>query len=206
MRELALIFDFGNVFAFFSYSRACESIGAPLGKTGDQILEQLAAQGLNAWIRLYETGKMSSDEFMTHVAEASGSTLSLAELRDAWRDIFWLNEPVVELVANLDAQGYSLVLGSNTNELHAESFRVTYAEALLPFRELVLSYQVGHMKPDGRFYLACAHAAGRNPSACVFIDDLPANVQGAIGAGLQGVHYQNDEQLVTDLRRLGIDV
>jgi len=39
----------------------------------------------------------------------------------------------------------------------------------------------------------------------VFIDDLKANVVGALAAGLQAIHYREPAKLKLDLRALGIE-
>ncbi len=206
MRQHALIFDFGNVFAHFSYTKACEEIGRKRGVSGEDLIANLRESGLNDWVSLYETGQMSSTEFADQVTRASRIDLDFDEFSTAWRDIFWLNEPVVDLVRHLHCKGYPLVLGSNTNELHAEHFQTKFREALEPFQALVFSYQLGKMKPDPRFYHACVSAAGRVADSCIFIDDLEANVQGAIDAGLEGIHYREFHQVVEDLQLLGIEV
>ena len=68
-------------------------------------------------------------------------------------------------------------------------FRQRFAATLDRFDALVLSYEVGCMKPDARFYEACAKAAGVSAGSCIFIDDMAVNVEGARAAGLQGLHY-----------------
>ena len=91
-----------------------------------------------------------------------------------------LNPPVVELLGELKKQGYLLLVGSNTCDLHAEQYRVRYARELAPVSGFVLSYEVGVMKPSGEFFEACRVAAGGVlASECVFIDDAQANVDGA---------------------------
>jgi 2-haloacid dehalogenase len=37
----------------------------------------------------------------------------------------------------------------------------------------------------------------------VFVDDSPANVEGARAVGMHAVHFTGPEPLATDLRRLG---
>jgi putative hydrolase of the HAD superfamily len=48
--------------------------------------------------------------------------------------------------------------------------------------------------------------AGRPPGECLFIDDLPENVAGALAAGLHGLVYTDPERLVADLRERGVEV
>jgi glucose-1-phosphatase len=205
-RRPALIFDFGNVVSFFDYARAGERLGKPLGLTGDAFLARARSAGLSPLVARYESGRMSAEEFGQQLCRAVGLVLTHDEFAAAWTDIFWLNEPVARLVAQLKRQGYTVVMGSNTNALHADHFRKQFAEALAPFDQLVLSYQVGHIKPEAAFYLACATATGAPPHECVFIDDLPENVEGARNAGLLAIHYRDDESLLAELRSIGVEV
>ena len=205
MERPALIFDFGNVLAHFYYRRACERYGQRLGISGEDFLARARTLGFSDLVQRYECGALSSAEFAAAVCASIGLDIAYDEFAAGWSDIFWLNEPVARLVAHLKQRGYTLVLGSNTNALHAAQFRQQFAEPLACFDRLVLSYEVGHIKPTPEFYHACAAAAGREPGGCVFIDDLAENVAGAAAAGLRAVHYRDIATLVTDLRALGVD-
>jgi glucose-1-phosphatase len=206
MRQPALIFDFGNVVAYFDYRRACTVLGARLGLSGDELLERVRPLGFAPLVRSYESGQISAEAFSADLCALAGLEVPHAEFASAWADIFWPNEPVARLIADLKAQGYRLVLGSNTNDLHAAQFRRQFAATLAHFDRLVLSYEIGHVKPSAEFYRACAEAAGAPPSRCVFIDDLPENVQGAQAAGLTGLLYRDVPTLVADLRSIGVEV
>ena len=185
-RRPALIFDFGNVVAYFDYTRACELLGPRLGLTGEAFLRHVRERGLTPVLQDYERGSIASEEFSRSVCALAGLDVPHDEFATAWADIFWLNEPVADLVRDLKASGYTLVLGSNTNALHAAQFRGQFAETLALFDRLVLSYEVGHIKPSAAFYHACAAAANAAPAECVFIDDLPENVEGAKAADVEG--------------------
>jgi putative hydrolase of the HAD superfamily len=208
MRLPVLIFDFGNVVAHFDYARACAPLGASLGITGAALLDQIRSRGLNRLVARYEQGGLTDREFARAVARLAPELgdLPFDHFAAAWRDIFWLNDSVVELAAGLKRLGYRLLLGSNTNALHADDFRVRFAEALAPFDRLVLSYQVGHIKPTRGFFLACAAAAEAPVHDCVFIDDLAENIDGARAAGMTGLVYRETPALREDLARLGIEL
>ncbi|CAN5628028.1 HAD family phosphatase [soil metagenome] len=203
-RYPALIFDFGNVVAHFDYAEACDKLGAGIGISGVELLQKARSAGLNPLVKRFESGQMEAEEFSGELCKILGVTVTHAEFAAAWADIFRLNEPLAQLVAALKAEDYRLVLGSNTNAIHANHFRKQFASALAPFDRLVLSYQIGHVKPSLEFYQACAEAAEAPASACVFIDDLPENVEGARAAGLQGLLFRDPPTLRADLSRLGI--
>jgi 2-haloacid dehalogenase len=69
---------------------------------------------------------------------------------------------------------------------------------------LVLSYEVGLLKPDPRIYEQALQRFGLRAERAVFIDDIPTNVDGARAAGLHGIHYQNPDQVRLELTKLGI--
>jgi epoxide hydrolase-like predicted phosphatase len=204
MRRPAIIFDFGNVVAHFDYLRAASTLGSSIGLTGEEVLDRVRPLGFSDQLKAYESGKMTAEEFSRVVSDMVGLAISHDEFASAWADIFCLNESVAPLLAALKADGYTLVLGSNTNDLHAAQFRRQFAEHLAHFDRLVLSYEVGHIKPSANFYLACASAAGARPGDCIFIDDLPENVEGARAAGLVGLLYRDTETLIADLAGLGV--
>jgi putative hydrolase of the HAD superfamily len=201
----ALVFDFGNVVAHFDYATAAASLGRRLGLSGPECLARLDRLGLDGLVKRYEVGGLAAEEFSSAVCALAGVAMGHDEFAASWCAIFRPNEPVARLVAGLKAAGHTLVLGSNTNGLHAAHFRRQFAETLAHFDGLVLSYEVGHLKPAAEFYLACARAARAAPAECVFIDDLPANVAGARAAGMTGILYRDPGALAADLTRLGVN-
>ena len=204
-RRPALIFDFGNVVAFFDYAVACDTYGRRLGMTGEALLTCLRDRGLLGVVHAFESGKLAPEEFTRSVGRLAGLDLDHDEFARNWADIFTLNRPVADLLAALKRAGHRLVLGSNTNEIHARQFRRQFADTLAHFDRLVLSYEVGHLKPSAPFYLACAEAAGAAPQDCLFIDDLPENVAGARQAGLDAILFHEIDALVAALRERGVE-
>ena len=206
MRRPALIFDFGNVVAHFDYRKAASKLGQRLGISGEELLERLRPLGFSDLLKKYESGKVSAEWFSKGVSGLIGLAITHDEFSAAWADIFSANESIAPLFAFFKREGYTLVLGSNTNDLHASRFRRQFAETLAHFDRLVLSYEVGHIKPSADFYLACAEAANADPADCVFIDDLAENVEGANAAGLVGLLYQSTDRLLEDLAAMGVAV
>lgn len=201
----ALIFDFGNVVAFFDYTRAAEALARPRGLDGATLLARAREAGLAGAVREFESGRISDRAFAREASAMLGiDVVEFDEFATAWADVFWLNEPVGRLVADLKARGHRLVLGSNTNPIHADHFRRLLAPTLGHFDRLVLSYQVGAYKPEAPFYHACAEAAGRPAGECVFIDDLPENVEGARAAGMEALLFTDEPNLAAALGQRGL--
>ncbi len=128
-----LIFDFGNVVAYFDYRRAGDVLGRPLGLSGEALLEMARAKNFMTLLQHYESGRITPEAFSSRFCELVGLQVSYQEFAAAWSDIFWLNEPIARLVRFLKAEGYRLVLGSNTIALHAAQFRKQFASTLAHF-------------------------------------------------------------------------
>ena len=74
------------------------------------------------------------------------------------------------------------------------------------FEVIVNSARVGVAKPDPRIYHHAARALAVQPEACVHVDDLPHNIEGARQAGFGAVHYDGDlEALKAGLQDLGVE-
>lgn len=205
MRPSVLIFDFGNVISFFDYMIISERFGKRLGLSAESFWTLAEERGMAPMLAEFERGALSASEFSSRFQERVGLTIPFEEFAADWEDIFELNESVAGLIPGLKRQGHALVLGSNTNAIHAPFYRRKFRETLDHFDHFVYSHEVLIMKPGRGFFEACVQAASATPESCVFIDDIEENVEGARAAGLIGLHYQNTPQLVADLRELGVE-
>jgi 2-haloacid dehalogenase len=71
-------------------------------------------------------------------------------------------------------------------------------------RGVTVSGEVRLLKPDRAIYERHAESFGLDPAATLFIDDSQKNVDGALNAGWQAVHFSGAARLAADLRELGI--
>jgi putative hydrolase of the HAD superfamily len=70
------------------------------------------------------------------------------------------------------------------------------------FDVLVISEQTGTRKPDPAIYRLAAERLGLPPERCVFVDDLPHNLEPARRLGMAVVHKISADQVVDELERL----
>ena len=197
-----IVFDFGNVVGRFDYGRTLESLRRHTDLTPQEIRAAIYAAELED---AYESGRLSTAEFLAKVRAVCRLNCADEVLRAAWCDIFWPNEEVCALIPQLKPR-YRLLLGSNTNELHAGHFRRQFADTLRHFDALVLSHEVGARKPRPAFFEHCQRLAGCGPEGCLFIDDLPANVAGARACGWHGIVFTGAADLRTHLADLGVSL
>src|SRR3954466_1630957 len=93
-----IIFDFGNVIGFFDRRRITRRLARETGVPE----EVLQAHLLNATLEDdYESGRISSAEFLCRARAAIGGDVPEPLLTEAFSDIFWPNPEVCELVRRL---------------------------------------------------------------------------------------------------------
>lgn len=206
MKINTIIFDFGNVIAQFDYKIAAGRIGKPIGLSGAEVMEKAMGLGFHKLLTDLESGRIHEHEFFLELKQRLGLPQDVAEIEADWADIFTANPPIHELAHQLKNTGFKLVLGSNTNAVHFRQFRQQFDDLLSRFDALVTSHEVGAMKPAAVFYERCYEAANVQPQECIFIDDMPENVEGARRSGLHGLLYSNIDVLKFDLKKLGLTI
>jgi epoxide hydrolase-like predicted phosphatase len=196
----AIVFDFGNVVGFFDHYLTLKRI-APHTDMAPQAMYAAVYNG--ALEDDFESGRITAAEFLARFRQTCRLSCDDAVLAAAVADVFRPNPDVCALLPLLQPR-YRLLLGSNTNPIHARHFRQQFADVLQPFDAVVLSYEIGVRKPRAGFYEHCQRLAGCGPGECVFIDDLPANVGGARACGWQGILYQGIDDLRRRFAELGV--
>jgi putative hydrolase of the HAD superfamily len=197
-----VVFDFGNVLGFFSHRKAAEQLAA---------YSPLSAEFIQAYLfggkieDDYESSRLTTPVLRAMVRETCRVSCTDEQFAVALSDMFSPNPDVCSLVP-LFKPRYRLVLLSNTNDLHARQFLRQFQDTLAHFDHVVLSHQVGVRKPDPRIYAHCQRLAGCPAAECLFIDDLPTNVQAARACGWQGLVYERGCDLRRALAGLGVEL
>jgi len=202
MSIATIVFDFGKVVGFFSHLQAANQLAAYGKASPTEIAAFLFGGELE---EEYESGRISTDDFMRLVCRTFQLTCKPPEFAFAYSDMFTPNETVCALLPRLKPR-YQLVLLSNTTELHSQHFLPQFAAHVRWFDHLVLSYEIGIRKPRPGIYEHCRKLSGRQPDECVFIDDMTVNVAGAIACGWQGIVYERGDDLAAKLAQLGVEL
>lgn len=148
--------------------------------------------------KLSDSGQISADERYKRVVEI----LNAAGL-DGIREITLAinraqrNQPLFDFILKARLQ-YKTALLSNASaniwELYNRSELDKY------FDQVILSYQVGVIKPDERIYQIAIKRLNVQPGECVFTDDKSENVAAAVRCGMKGIIYTDFTDYVAQLR------
>jgi putative hydrolase of the HAD superfamily len=153
----------------------------------------------------YERNAISTDEYVREGLINGRLTCSREQFLAAFVDIFWRNDEVCNLIPLLKPK-YRIVLASNTNEAHFNRYTKQFADVLQHFDYLGTSIAACARKPEQAFFSHCHEHADADLGECVFIDDLPTNVEAGERFGWKGIVYRADGTLADKLRALGVDL
>ena len=156
----------------------------------------------------YEKGLLTTEEFFQQTRDLLGIDISLEAFKDIWASALIVDGKgskgllSSELFQQLK-RNHRVITLSNTNEMQF-SYLLRVHPLITQFDDHVLSYQVGHLKPDPEIYRVALQKSGASPEDSLFVDDLVRNIQGAEEIGMKGVVFRGESQLREDLEELGI--
>jgi len=202
-----VFFDLGNVLVHFDPLRACRNVAALVGCGPEDVEQEMYASGLEL---RYERGEFSDEEFVAALCQrlavaTVGAPVKTAEILEAMGRMFTPHTAMEEILASLQQRGVPMGILSNTCAAHwrwiqDQQWRVSSGW----FRDAVLSYEVGCLKPEAEIYRVAASLAGVPAAKIFFTDDREENVAAARGAGWHAVLFTDPDQLRTDLAHFGI--
>ncbi|MBX3046547.1 MAG: HAD family phosphatase [Anaerolineales bacterium] len=191
----AVIWDFGGVLVRTDPDNQRDALAARLGMSRDA-LEARVFDGDNR--RRAQLGGVDGEQYLQEVADQFAMTVQ--ELREAFFGADHLDHALMAYIRSLRPQYKTGLLSNAMNNLRA-ALTVEYP-ILDAFDAIVISGEVGVMKPHPAIYLLAAERLGVQPAEAVFVDDFIQNVRGAQEAGMQAVHFTSREQTLADLQTL----
>ncbi len=191
----ALIFDFdGVIVRTEDYSPRHDwdvRLGLPIGSV------ERAVHHSDLWVQA-QLGRISEAAYWRGVAELlymRGDDIS--QLR---RDYFSgdrLNYRVLDYIRELRQQGYTVAMLCNESLQLENRLRELGIRDL--FEPVIVSAQIGVMKPDPTAYRVALHELSVAPREAVLIDDTLANVRSAQTVGMHTILFRPETNLREEL-------
>lgn len=194
--------DLGQVIVTFDRERSFRQMAEVSGADPAAIRRVVLDEGLQTEL---ERGGIGWEGFHAEFSRRTGTAPDSRALAHAASDMFALNVALLPVIAGLERTGCGLGILSNTCGPHWEHL-LSRRFAVLPgnFRELVLSHEVGAVKPDPGIYAAAARRCGAAPEHIFFADDIQAHVDAARAAGWQAELFTGPASLIDALDRRGL--
>jgi putative hydrolase of the HAD superfamily len=194
----ALILDLGNVLVFHDNALLFRRLGAKARLSQSEVEQRLAGTGWTAANR----GLLGAEGLRRDVCGALGVDMPPEEFNAVWNSHFTVHQEVLPRVEGLVGR-VKLVLLSNTNVVHAAYLRPKLP-VLERFDHVLLSCEVGLVKPERAFYQEALKRVGCAPEETAFFDDLPEFVNAANALGLRGHLFTNAAAFDEQLEALGL--
>lgn len=197
----AVIFDFGGVLVRMIDDRPrlalAKQLGVPLSRIDDLVFFSESAQRASR-------GEINVGMHWEAVREALGIR---PEDMPGFLEQYWSADDVSwDLLDYIRAlrPHYKVGLLSNAwDDLRQTMHNRWNIDGL--FDELIISAEVGLVKPDPRVFKLAVGRLQVKPAQALFIDDMSVNVEAAKQEGLQAIQFSDTQQTITDIQKILAD-
>jgi len=217
----------GNLFLsssqhVFSFCYTYSMFKAIIFDAGGVIIEQ--GQQLNEFVKIFKPndkrrfrerihhfaaalckGEITEGEYWRKVAESENvdpKTIPPNLWVQGYEETTKIKLCVIKLIKSLRKK-YKTILISNTIEPHV---LVNKERGLFEnFDDVINSNEVHLSKDDPKIFKLALERNQLNARECIFIDDIRKFVEVAESLGIKGIIFENIDQLIKELKNLGID-
>lgn len=192
-----VLFDLGGVLVDFGGVRPMRDL------SGIDSDEEVWGRWLTCrWVRAFERGGCTAEDFAAGVVQDWGLKISAEEFLSGFRA--WVGAPLPGAEALVREVGAKVTVGclSNTNPIHWDDWASGWL--VDGFDHLFLSFRMGLVKPDAEVFTHVCEVLGVAPDAVLFLDDNKPNVDAAIAAGLRAVRTRGVEEARSALIEAGV--
>lgn len=194
----AIIWDLGGVLVRTEDGGPREKLAAELGFSRVALEKEMFA---NEDGRKGQLGQLSGEQHWQNLADRFGMPRELFVARFFEGDR--LDEELIAFIRSLKSS-YQIALLSNAFDT-LRSYLVDEWQILDLFDEVVISAEVGLIKPDAAIYQLILQRLGVAPQESIFVDDFAHNIEAANQIGMHGLHFVSCAQALADLRSLLVE-
>lgn len=182
----AIILDVYGVLITNAADIAFDQLGGDHSKYGEEIKNLY---------RAYDLGYLTFEEEHSQIAQMLG--VSYQEWVEVMQSATHYNKPLIDYLNDLPLK--RAIMSNIGQESLAD---MKQGLDLSKIDEMIISSEVGFVKPDPRIYQVALERLGVEPVDCLFVDDSQINVDGALQLGLQAVLYTNNSELRKSIQNL----
>jgi putative hydrolase of the HAD superfamily len=201
----AVISDFGGVLTtplIQSFMAFQDQTGITTEALGKAMQAAAEANGQNPLFEM-ERGEITEVAFLEQLTDSLEPLLGHRPEMHRFKEIYFEaldpNPPMIELMRELKEAGLQMAMLTNNVREWEPLWR-----PMLPvdeiFETVVDSGFVGCRKPEPEIYELALARLDHPAEACLFVDDVLVNCEGAREAGIHVVHFQENEQAIAEIR------
>jgi putative hydrolase of the HAD superfamily len=201
----AIVSDFGGVLttplvgSFMAFQDETGIATEDLGKAMQVVAEADGEHPLYA----LERGEITEVAFLEKIAGGLEPLVGHRPEMHRFKEIYFRalnpNPPMIELMRELKDEGFRMAMLTNNVREWEPLWR-----SMLPVDEIfelvVDSAFVGRRKPEPEIYRLTLERIGLPAEACLFVDDVEVNCEGAREIGLNAIHFRENAQAIAEIR------
>lgn len=193
-----VLFDIGGVLAAFDGLAVMQRL------TGAADELEVAARWLESpWVRRFESGRCTEDEFANGMLAEWDFPYTPAEFLENF--LVWLGQPfdgAEDLIRDTAANAKVGCL-SNTNALHWRS-KISRWPLTKLFEYPFVSYELGAVKPDAEIFARVVERLPTTRDRVLFLDDNAVNIEGARVSGFRSERVRGVSEARATLTTYGL--
>lgn len=194
----AIIWDMGGVILRMGDERPRQELADEFGLSLQQIYREIfdSPSAMQATI-----GEITTMQHWQIVGEHLGlSNYQTLPFFDRFWSVDEIDYALIKFIRQL-RNDFKIGLLSNAGD-HLGQLIKTTRDLASVFDDVIISAEVGLMKPDDQIYHLAISQLGIRPEEGLFIDDLFENVQAARRAGLKAILYHNNDEVFRILEQI----
>ncbi|HXY95285.1 MAG TPA: HAD family phosphatase [Acidimicrobiia bacterium] len=193
-----VVLDLGGVVCRFDPAARLRALEELTGRGADEIEAAVWGSGLDA---AAERGEIDPPAVRGLLAGALGGRVDAAALRSAWSLAFSPDDAVLRVVDRITVP---TVLFSNNGPIVDDCLDHELARVRGRFSHVLLSWQLGAVKPDPAAFDAVADRVAATAPELLLVDDATTNVDAARRCGWRAEPFTGVPRLVEALATAGV--
>lgn len=193
----AVFFDLGGVILRTEFQAPRQQLADRLGMDYDDLNKIVFGSGTSDRASI---GEISAEEHWAFVLQRLKRPASeLAAIRAEFFAGDIVDRTLVDTIRSLRGKYKTGLISNAWGDLRDYIVREKFDDA---FDTLIISAEVGVMKPEAKIYQLALEQLGVRPSEAVFVDDFEENIEGCEKVGIKGIHFKDPETALQQLKEI----
>lgn len=193
----AVFFDFGGVIQRTEFQAPRQYLGQRFGMDYEDI-DKLVFGSPSA--RQASVGEITEDVHWTNVLKRlKRPAAELQTIKDEFFGGDVIDRELVEFIRSLRGKFHVGLISNAWGGMRAHLKKERLLEL---FDTVVISAEVGVMKPEARIYSIALEQAGVKAEEAVFVDDVQVNIDACRQIGMKGVLFKDPQKAEDELKKL----
>ena len=193
----AVFFDLGGVIVRTEFQAPRQQLADRLGMDYDDLNKIVFDSETSGRATI---GEISPEEHWTAVLKRlRRPTSELTTIRDEFFAGDIVDRTLLDYIRSLRGKHKTGLISNAWGDLRDFIVREKFDDA---FDKLIISAEVGAMKPEPKIFQIALEQFGVRPKEAVFIDDFKINIEGCEKVGIKGILFKDSESTLRQLRKL----